>query len=285
MNLSSKSKPFVLGHSVKALPRSKKISVQKRILREIVEDSGSSLNSSVTSECKPNNSINSSKVLKNIYFTEENNILEKSQSKSAQKIQKMNQEISLISQQLQNSNNEISRLNSKIEKINKRNATKIQDVQEKHEIKLKKNKKDIDFLLNDMNSKSTSILAQTFMQKHTQDLEAIQSYYEKMINDLKERHEYEIKIKETEENWLLSSIKRKLEYIVRESSKPKHAFSREIEKIKDIIQDIQDSEYGNKENELESYEEMSTLESEQGPEKKSLVSIKMYKSSNLPQFN
>lgn len=285
MNSSNKPKPFVLGHSVKALPRSKKIPVQKRILREITEDPGSSLNSSVTSECKPNNSINDSKVLKNIYFTEENKILEKSQSKSAQKIQKMNQEISLISQQLQNSNSEISRLNSKIEKINKRNATKIQDMQEKHEIKLKKNKKDIDFLLNDLNSKSTSILAQTFMQKHTQDLEAMQSYYEKMINDLKERHDYEMKIKETEGNWLLGSIRRKLEYIVKGSNKPKHEFSREIEKIKDIIQDIQDSEYGNKENELESYEEMSTLESEQGPEKKSLASIKMYKSSNLPQFN
>ncbi|OMJ65900.1 hypothetical protein SteCoe_37448 [Stentor coeruleus] len=285
MNSSSKPKPFVLGHSVKALPRSKKISAHKKILREITEDAGLSLNSSVTSECKPNNSINDSKVLKNIYFTEENKILEKSQSKSAQKIQKMNQEISLISQQLQNSNNEISRLNAKIEKINKRNATKIQDMQEKHEIKLKKNKKDIDFLLNDLNSKSTSILAQTFMQKHTQDLEAMQNYYEKMINDLKERHEYEMKIKETEGNWLLSSIRKKLEYIVKGSNKPKYEFSREIEKIKDIIQDIQDSEYGNKENELESYEEMSTLESEQGPEKKSLASIKMYKSSNLPQFN
>ena len=54
-----------------------------------------------------------------------------------------------------------------------------------------------------------------------------------------------------------------------------------LSEVREIGLEIKDLQMGNKENEIESYEEMSTIESEIGQDRKSMISWKLYKNSNL----
>lgn len=262
MNTFSMS--YAMGHSQKALKSIDRASGPVKIFRMVEEESFESKNSSITSECKANNSINDSISFKNIFFSE-GRIHSEKHTINSSKINKLKDKVKFLKGALVESNAEISKLKLKLEENYKKHAGQLQNMQEKHEIKLTKNKKDIDFLLNDLNSKSTAIVAQTFMQKHSEDMKSLQSHYENLISSIKSEYDHKLKFLKSEKTRFLRVIKLKLDKLFPSKPNPLHNL-------------IQDYEGHNKEN--DSFEELSTVESE-CIEKKSLSSHKLKTHSSL----
>lgn len=269
------NKAFAVGHSQKTGKLGEKHTGPVKAIRNKEEDVSESVNSSITSECRPNSSINDSISFKNLFFSEGRVGADKNLVKPAQKIIKLKEKLGSLTEELQTANEEIARLKEKIEENQKKHASQLQNMQEKHEIKLTKTKKDIDFLLNDLNSKSTAILAQTFLQKHSQEMDSVHRYYENAISNLKLDYEKQKKLQTYEKNRVLRILKAKIEKFclakksVIEKSGP-------VAEIFEILKNFEDFD---KEN--DSFEEMSTLESEQGAEKKSASMSKLRKQSNF----
>jgi hypothetical protein len=265
MNAFTKS--YAMGHSQKVMKSLDRIQGPVKVFQKSEEDSFESKNSSITSECRANHSINDSISFKNIFFSEGRPHGDKIFGKSSQrscKIGRLKEKVMTLTEDLARSSYEIRKLKEKLEETSKKHAIQLQGMQEKHEIKLKKTKKDIDFLLNDLNSKSTAIVAQTFMQKHSEEMEAVHKHYENLINILKSEHERKSKFQKNEKSRFLRVLKLKLEKLSRNKFP--------VSEIFDLMQDFEGS---NKEN--DSFEEMSTVESE-CVEKKSLQKLKKHSS-------
>lgn len=261
------SMAYAMGHSQKSLKSIESSCGPVKLFRMTEEESFESKNSSITSECRANNSINDSISFKNIFFSE-GRIHSEKHPISSSKINKLKDKVKFLNEELTKSKAEVQRLKSKLEENYKIHASQLQNMQEKHEIKLKKSKKDIDFLLNDLNSKSTAIVAQTFMQKHSEDMESVHKHYENMIFAIKSEYERKLKFQKSEKTRFLRVMKLKISKVSNKRSSP-------LSEISDLVLDY---EGHNKEN--DSFEEMSTVESE-CIEKKSLSSHKLKKHSSL----
>lgn len=269
------NKAFAVGHSQKTGKLTEKHNGPIKAFKNKEDENSESVNSSITSECRPNSLVNDSISFKNLYFSEGRILAEKNLVKPVHKIMKLKEKIENLSEKLQIANGEILRLKEKIEENYKKHASQLQNMQEKHEIKLTKTKKDIDFLLNDLNSKSTAMLAQTFIQKHRQEMESVNSYYEELVNNLKFDYEKKNKMQVYEKKRILRVLRGKIENLG-ESRKTRSENNGTVAEILEILQEFEDFD---KEN--DSFEEMSTLESEKGPEKKASSMPKLRKQSNF----
>ncbi|OMJ75770.1 hypothetical protein SteCoe_24994 [Stentor coeruleus] len=145
------------------------------------------------------------------------------------KILILNEEISILSLQLRSSNKEIERLSHLLEEQEKNHTIKIQFMQEQHEKRLQKSKTDLDFLLKDLNMKSTALLAEEFLKKHSEDLENLKDYYEKKLEDIKKAHENEIIYKEIEQDKSLNALKQKF---FRYLSEVEKRFKKELNELR-----------------------------------------------------
>jgi len=269
------NKAFAVGHSQKTGKLAEKQTGPIKAFKNREEENSESVNSSITSECRPNSLVNDSISFKNLYFSEGRILAEKNLMKPVHKIMKLKERIENLTDKLQTANGEIMRLKDKIEENHKKHASQLQNMQEKHEIKLTKTKKDIDFLLNDLNSKSAAMLAQTFIQKHRQEMESANIYYEELIKNLKFDYEKKFKMQAFEKKKALRMLKGKIEKL----SEPRKTRSENNWPVVEILTIIQEFEDFDKEN--DSFEEMSTLESEKGREKKPSSMPKLRKQSNF----
>lgn len=269
------NKAFAVGHSQKTGKLGEKHSGPVKVCRTKEEDVSESVNSSITSECRPNASINDSISFKNLFFSEGRTGTDKNLVKPAQKIVKLKEKLESLTAELQTANEEIARLKEKLEETHKKHASQLQNMQEKHEIKLTKTKKDIDFLLNDLNSKSTAILAETFLQKHSQEMDSVHRYYENAMISLKLDYEKQSKLQSYEKKRVLRILKTKVEKLCL----TKRGVIERTGPAAEIFEILKSFEDFDKEN--DSFEEMSTLESEQGAEKKSVSLSKLRKQSNF----
>jgi hypothetical protein len=265
MNLFEKSENFE-SHSNSKSSLTKAGKTSEDSLSEI----SNSLNSSITSECQPNHKINESISFNNLYFSENRN-KENMNPISSNKLKRLNHQVSVLSQQVQNSNLEIKKLQNKMNLIQKENIIKLQFMQEQHEKKLRKNKQDLDFLLNDLNLKSTAIIAQEFLAKHNQEIEAQKNYYSGLLQEIKEKHESQISSKEKEKSAFCNFIlKRLLNSIENKDIRSTGGMVLiRFDNFKQILDDIRHIEAGAKDTEYESCDDMSTFESDR--EKKSIT--------------
>jgi hypothetical protein len=187
------------------------------------------MNLSTISEWKISDDFNQSVSYNKMHFSQDKKHIVPTYGNLLKKIVKLNEEIAILSQQLKLSNKEIERLNSGLEKLQKENALKLQFMQEQHEKRLQKTKSDLDFLLKDMNVKSTAILADHFLKKHSEDIENIKQFYEKKIENLRSQHESELVFKDMEQEKLLNDLKHKFFKYVTEIEKQ---FKKDLSSIK-----------------------------------------------------
>lgn len=122
---------------------------------------------------------------------------------------RLNEEIYILSQQLKSSNKQIESLNRQISEIQQESAIRLQSMQEKHEKRLQKSKNDLDFLLKDLNMKSIALIAEQFMNKHSEEMEILKENYEKHIDQLRVLHENELIAKEVEGEKNLYELKQR----------------------------------------------------------------------------
>ena len=234
----------------------------------------SSLSSSVTSEWKANLLINDSIQFQNSFCFESPNKSEFDQETYyVNTITLLQKEIYLLSNKLQTSTQQIEKLKKKIETVSKENAIKIQFMQEQHEKKTQKTKQNLDFLLNDLNSRSNAILAERLFLQHAAEIERVKKNYEAIIEDLKYKCEHQISSIEAKKQKFCFNIKRDMLELFGEAEKQSRGdfVQLKIESLRGFIEKVKENEIYYNENERESYGEMSTLESEHDQEKNSIT--------------
>lgn len=230
-----------------------------------------SLNSSITSECKLNGLINDSLIFQNSFFTEK--------PLHTNNCKDLKEKIVQLSQQLQDSYQQNLILKKKLEVLHKETTFKLQFMQEQHEKKLQKNKQNLDFLLKDLNSRSNAILADQLCQKHLESMENLREYYEGVLADLRGKHEQDLYLNDMKRQKFCESLREKLRNCWKEGEKQK--FGAKSEYLQEIMEEIRVNEVIGKELLRESYEEMSTLESEHEKTPVSCFSLQKSKKSQI----
>ena len=96
-------------------------------------------------------------------------------------ITKLNEEIMILSTQLTQANTIILQLTKKLNEINNKHALHIQALQQRHEQKIKKNKQDVDCLLNEMYLKKINQLTESLKNQYQQEMAKQQEKFQKDI--------------------------------------------------------------------------------------------------------
>lgn len=218
------------------------------------------INLSTCSDIKSSKTLSESVSYNNLQFSKPKPHPFPSPAKFIQKIQKLNEEIVILSQQLKLSNKEIERLNTKLTLANQENTIKLQFMQEQHEKRLQKSKSDIDFLLKDMNMKSCAIIAQEFLQKHSEEIENLKEFYEKQLESLKAHYESDLIFKDMEQERNLNEVKQKFFRYVSEIEKrfKKELTGLRFEYSRELVEMQKELQIAEKFADLASDEEVST---------------------------
>ena len=102
-------------------------------------------------------------------------------------IQRLNQEIQILSEQLKESNDLVKQLTGKLAECNSKHALNLQALQERHEQKLKRNQKELELIL-----KSSNYFEHSEVQKLTHEfhlaLEKQQSEFEVHVKMIEKRY-------------------------------------------------------------------------------------------------
>lgn len=93
-------------------------------------------------------------------------------------------ENSILKTRVQQLTKENQTLNSELHKLNQDHMIKLQNLHEQHERKLFKSKKDLDYLLKEMNSRSNIIIVQEMINLHKAELEKCKVEYLKIIEKI-----------------------------------------------------------------------------------------------------
>ena len=207
MKYSEKNEEFEVESSWISISSLKKAAKISTIIENFQNEYTSPFNISAISDWKKGEKLNESVSYNNLHFSQAKKPAKPKMINLLKKVEKLNEEIVILSQHLKCSNKEIERLNGELSKIEKESAIKIQFMQEQHEKRLQKSKSDLDFLLKDMNSKSAAMIAQSFLQKHSEEIESIKQFYEKQLDLLHSQHESELILKDMEQEKYLNVLK------------------------------------------------------------------------------
>jgi hypothetical protein len=143
-------------------------------------------------------------------------------------INRLNQEIQIMSNQLKLSNETIASLTNKINESNHQHAIHIQELHERHEQKISKIKSDIDKFFNQVNSKPSAFSIERLIMEKNFEIEEQQKKYTQHISKLTFNYEKKIKSKETEHSEKISLLKQQFLVVVQEI---KEKFLTEIESL------------------------------------------------------
>lgn len=97
------------------------------------------------------------------------------------KLEASQAERKLLKFKLQKSEQENSHLRTELKKVKQGCMIKIQSIQESHEKKLQKTKKDLDYLLKEMNNQSSLIILEDFIRIHNVEMEKCREEYESVF--------------------------------------------------------------------------------------------------------
>jgi hypothetical protein len=112
-------------------------------------------------------------------------------------IQRLNEEIQILSEQLKEANELIKTLTVKLSECNSKHALHLQALQERHEQKLKRNQKELELILHSSSSFSHSEIQKVTTEFH-QALEKQQNDFESHLNMLEKRYSEDLSLKEAE---------------------------------------------------------------------------------------
>jgi hypothetical protein len=105
-------------------------------------------------------------------------------------------EINVLSSKLNSAEIENSRLTGLMEMMKKEHIQQLQNLQARHEVKLQKNRTDMENLISEIAGKKTGIFNEKIQKSHLQEIEKIRDFYEEKIEGLKVEHELELNERE-----------------------------------------------------------------------------------------
>ncbi|OMJ91699.1 hypothetical protein SteCoe_5729 [Stentor coeruleus] len=111
-------------------------------------------------------------------------------------ISRLNEEIMILGNQLKHSNTKISELTKKLNEISNKHALHIQALQERHEQKMRRNKQELDYIIQEMNSqniKHVSLSLEQALKKAHEDFQNEINKKSKVYQEELENNNYEHK--------------------------------------------------------------------------------------------
>ena len=152
------------------------------------------------------------------------------------KLKSSESEASLLRHRVKHSEKEISELNKLVTAARTEGMIKIQNLQEQHERKLLKTKKDIDYLLKEMNNKSNLIILDDFIRIHLREMENCRQNYEEILkNFLKQLSKREGRGNASNKEFISSMSKNIEEKLDCELNDLRERYESQIERLKELV--------------------------------------------------
>ena len=137
---------------------------------------------------------------------------------------------------LEDSEKKIFELTKIISNMRTEYMIKIQNLQEQHEKKLFKTKKDIDYLLKEMNNRSNLIILDDFIRIHLMEMERCRQNYEDIIkNFLSQINKRENKASCGSKDFIYNMSQNLEEKLESELNNLRERYENQIEKLKDLV--------------------------------------------------
>ena len=153
-----------------------------------------------------------------------------------QKLKASESETILLKNRIRTSEKEISDLNKIILNLRTESMIKIQNIQEQHERKLHKTKKDLDYLLKEMNNRSNLIILDDFIRIHLSEMEKCRQKYEEILkNFLKQLKKRENRGSTNNTEFISIMSKDIEEKLDSELNNLKERYENQIEKLKELV--------------------------------------------------
>jgi hypothetical protein len=145
-------------------------------------------------------------------------------------------ETNLLKSRLIEAERQIYDLNKVISSLRTEHMIKLQTLQEQHERKLHKTKKDIDYLLKEMNNRSNLIILDDFIRIHLAEMEGCRQNYEEIIKGfIKQLNKRDTRSSAGNKEYITSmsmSLEEKLE---NELNNLRERYENQIEKLKELV--------------------------------------------------
>ena len=152
------------------------------------------------------------------------------------KLKSSESETSLLRRRVKQSEKEISELNKLVATLRTESMIKIQNLQEQHERKLHKTKKDIDYLLKEMNNRSNLIILDDFIRIHLREMENCRQNYEEILkNFLKQLSKREGRGNASNKEFISSMSKNIEEKLDCELNDLRERYESQIERLKELV--------------------------------------------------
>ena len=140
-------------------------------------------------------------------------------------------EASLLKHKIKQSEEEISELNKLVSNMRVESMIKIQNIQEQHERKMHRTKKDLDYLLKEMNNRSNLIILDDFIRIHMNEMEKCRQNYEEILKNFLKQLSKKGRNKEFVTS-MSKNIEEKLEC---ELNELRERYETQIEKLKELV--------------------------------------------------
>ena len=167
-------------------------------------------------------------------------------------INRLNQEIQIMSSQLKLANETIALLTSKLQETNNNHALQIQELHERHEQKIRKIKNDIDKLLIQAQNKPSSSNLQKIVMEKNFEIEEQNRGFTETIASLTDHYEIQLKTRENEHRYKISMLKNQFLDVIQELKDRflgeilsiQRKYKGEVEQVKEAMKLIGNKEGG-----------------------------------------
>lgn len=173
-------------------------------------------------------------------------------------INRLNQEMQIMSTQLKQAHETISMLTNKLNETNHRHTIQIQELHERHEQKIAKIKTDIDKLYAQATNKSLNNSLQKIIMEKNFEIEEQQKIFNDKINCMTEQFQKQLKFKEKEHSVKISTLKGQFLEVIQELKEKflneieglQKKYKTEVEQVKEAMKVLGSKEAGASESEI-----------------------------------
>ena len=130
-----------------------------------------------------------------------------SEKKYINNISRLNEEILIMSSQLKQANETIAMLTNKLNECSSKHALHLQSLHERHEQKIRRNRQDMDNLLKEAGAKPSNLTLEKIILEKNLEIEMQRRQFQEKINDMAQRFESQIQMKDVENKAQICCLK------------------------------------------------------------------------------
>lgn len=143
------------------------------------------------------------------------------------------EEVASLRSRLQQSEEEVERLTATVELMKQKHIEQLQNLQARHEHKLKKSKLDLETLISDISEKNSIFVTELLRKAHQEEMSKLKDYYEEKIEEMRVEHELELNAKEVEDS--NSEFQDQLNVYKKEMESMEKKYSKELSNLKRML--------------------------------------------------